>query len=416
MPNQPSPSSERLSGTISAVPTPNHDIHGPAPRPGTFAGAPTLDLWASPTGLHHFSDDTTINFQCNRWAEAVGPRGVEEVGRVCGQQKTQADWIEAFLALATSAREEGRDLDAAFYDRGAEFFMTPEDPRKTPTRRRLVGAFQNTFRVVPVMVPYGSAHLPAYDLRPQGEPVSTWVVFGGFDSYIEEFLPALAAVVEQGRRVIAFDGPGQGGALEEQGLVLTPHWEQPVAAVLDHFALDEVTLVGISLGGELVVQAAAFEERVRRVVAWNAMDDLLETVLAHAPLPRPLVTHGPRRLVNSLIRRRAATSSIVEWGLWQGMHITGTTSPVDFLRAISRLHTREVSARVRADVLLLQGREDHYVPGDQMWRQARALTGARSVTTRVFTAAEQASSHCQVGNTQLALRTILSWEDAFLTP
>lgn len=392
--------------------TSTRDGRGSDPQPSPIRSrVPALDLRAAPTGFHRFSDEATINFQCNRWAEVVGQRGVEEIRRISRLQRTPADWIEAFVSLAASARQEGRDLDAAFYDRGAEFFMTPEDPRKAPTRRRLVETLRRAFAVAPHMVPYGSAHLPTYDLRPDGEPVSTWVVFGGFDSYIEEFLPVLAAAAQQGRRVIAFDGPGQGGALEDQGLTLTHRWEEPVAAVLDHFALDEVTLVGISLGGELVVRAAAFEARARRVVAWDAMDDLLETVLAHAPLPRWLVTAGPRRLVDSLIRRRAATSPTVEWGVWQGMHVTGTTSPTDFLRATSRLHSREVSARVRADVLLLQGQEDHYVPNRQTWRQARALTGARSVTTRVFTGAEQASSHCQVGNTQLALRTILSWEE-----
>jgi hypothetical protein len=34
---------------------------------------------------------------------------------------------------------------------------------------------------------------------------------------------------------------------------------------------------------------------------------------------------------------------------------------------------------------------------------------ARSVTTRTFTAAEQASNHCQVGNIGAAVRVIQGW-------
>jgi hypothetical protein len=45
--------------------------------------------------------------------------------------------------------------------------------------------------------------------------------------------------------------------------------------------------------------------------------------------------------------------------------------------------------------------------------QLLTLTAARSVTARVFTEAEQASNHCQTGNTGLALQVILDWLDAF---
>jgi hypothetical protein len=36
------------------------------------------------------------------------------------------------------------------------------------------------------------------------------VIFGGFDSYIEEFFPILAILQRKGFNVIAFEGPGHG--------------------------------------------------------------------------------------------------------------------------------------------------------------------------------------------------------------
>ena len=75
------------------------------------------------------------------------------------------------------------------------------------------------------------------------------------------------------------------------------------------------------------------------------------------------------------------------------------------------MSTRKISHRVRADVLLLAGADDHYVPLRQLRRQADALMNARSVTTRVFTAAEQASNHCQLGNIGAVSRLIESWLD-----
>jgi len=66
-----------------------------------------------------------------------------------------------------------------------------------------------------------------------------------------------------------FEGPGQGAALEDHGLPMIPEWERPVAAVLDHYRLDDVTIVGESLGGGLVIRAAAFEPRISRVVSMD---------------------------------------------------------------------------------------------------------------------------------------------------
>jgi hypothetical protein len=75
------------------------------------------------------------------------------------------------------------------------------------------------------------------------------------------------------------------------------------------------------------------------------------------------------------------------------------------------MSTRKISHLVRADVLLLAGADDHYVPLKQLGRQAANLANARSVTTRIFTAAEQASNHCQLGNIGAATRVMEAWLD-----
>jgi hypothetical protein len=68
-----------------------------------------------------------------------------------------------------------------------------------------------------------------------------------------------------------------------------------------------------------------------------------------------------------------------------------------------------LSDRVTQDVLILTGAEDHFIPMKIHDLQVAALTNARSVTPRVFTRAEQAHNHCQVGNIGLALETMLAW-------
>ena len=50
---------------------------------------------------------------------------------------------------------------------------------------------------------------------------------------------------------------------------MTQRWEEPVSAVLDYFHLDDVTLIGLSLGGYLALRTAAIENRISRVVAFD---------------------------------------------------------------------------------------------------------------------------------------------------
>jgi hypothetical protein len=64
---------------------------------------------------------------------------------------------------------------------------------------------------------------------------------------------------------------------------------------------------------------------------------------------------------------------------------------------------------VRQDVLILTGREDHFIPFKMHDMQVKALTNARSVTGRVFTREEQAQNHCQIGNVGLAIDVMVKW-------
>jgi pimeloyl-ACP methyl ester carboxylesterase len=308
------------------------------------------------------------------------------------------------------------DAHSAYYERAAEFFMNPEDPRKLGARTRFVQTMRSLYDVTPDAVPYAGSSLPALDLHPATESASTIVIFGGFDSYIEEFLPMLATMVDAGHRVVAFEGPGQGSALEDRGIPMLPEWERPVSAVLDHYRLDDVTLIGESLGGGLVIRAAAFEPRIARAVAMDILDDFFEVVAGQisrgvTAVLRALLAVRARGIVNAVARRAIARKPVAAWGLRQGMHVSGAATAYDFLRWTTRLSTRRISHRVGADVLLLAGADDHYVPLKQLARQAANLVNARSVTTRTFTAVEQAGNHCQVGNIGAAVRMIEAWRE-----
>jgi pimeloyl-ACP methyl ester carboxylesterase len=67
------------------------------------------------------------------------------------------------------------------------------------------------------------------------------------------------------------------------------------------------------------------------------------------------------------------------------------------------------SAQLTQDVLLMCGEHDSFQPPSLTHAQADALTAARSVTVRMFTKAEHADQHCQIGNIGLACRVLTTW-------
>jgi pimeloyl-ACP methyl ester carboxylesterase len=182
--------------------------------------------------------------------------------------------------------------------------------------------------------------------------------------------------------------------------------------VLDHFGLDRVALLGTSLGGGLAVRAAAHEARVTRLIANDVLTDLLACNLRQVPgvartAVRALRAAHAAPLLDALVARRARGDLLTSWGIAQGQHVLGVTTPHEYFASLARYRTAGVSALVRADVLLLAGAEDHYVPIRQLSDQLNTLTNARSVTARVFTRHEQAQSHVQVANIGLAVRVVL---------
>ncbi len=242
------------------------------------------------------------------------------------------------------------------------------------------------------------------------------MITGGFDGYLEDRFAMMTAITQAGYQAIAFDGPGQGGALEDGGMVFTPDWHHPVGAVLDHYGVHRATLIGSSMGGCLAIRAAAAEPRITRVVAYDVFTDgagcgMGQLAPAARMAVRTLLRLRADRLLDGIIRRRMRHDLRTEWEVQQGQHVFGAPTPSAVLRSTARYITADVSARVQADALLLAGTQDHYVPAHQLTDQVATLTNARSVTARVFTEHEQAQAHCQFGNQALAVQVILDWLD-----
>ena len=374
------------------------------------------------TGYYdHLHPDPSINFQMNRWISFLGTSALEDMQSIAPRLLDYSSYRREFLALAEKALAEGRDLHAAYYYRSAEFFMRHDDPLMRPTRQMFQNLLCDKVGITEsdrFAVPYtdGNLHglLPAY-LFPHDRPKSTIVIHGGHDSYIEEFFPVILYIRDAGYNVICFEGPGQGGALLESGLFLTHEWHKPVKAVLDYFKLEDVTLIGISMGGCFALRAAAFEPRIQRVIAYDVFYDWMDTTFEKlkpvAPLLKFLLhskASGPFDILLAGIMKK---SPLFDWAMHQAMLVLGASTSYQVFQKSSPYTTRDISPLVKQDTLLMAGSEDNLIPLSHFYQQIAVLKNTRSLTARLFTREEHAHNHCQVGNLRLAVDTITNWID-----
>ncbi len=364
-----------------------------------------------PIGYFRFHKDTFINYQLNRWY-SLGYTRKQDVEEIGANTKTFEDYVGGFTQLADEASHQGRLKNAAFYYRAAEFLVEPADSRKLPLYDRFNQLFYLGFEddgIEQHTIAYAGSHLPAMRLRPRNErKKGTILACGGFDSFIEEFYCLWSYFADAGYEVIAFEGPGQGAALRRYGLPFDHDWENPTKAILDYFASQNVTMIGVSMGGYWCLRAAAFEDRIAGVIAFPPVYDWMELA---GSFNRGLVDRlmNWRKTMNFLVRLKM-TNGKLRHTINQAMFLTQKDEPIDaveWMLAMNKDHLH--SELVKQDVLLLGGEHDAFQPPKLLRKQEQALINARSVTTRIFTEAEHADQHCQIGNLGLALDVMQDW-------
>jgi pimeloyl-ACP methyl ester carboxylesterase len=358
-----------------------------------------------------------VNFQLNRWLELGGEQLLDRLRDAATRITDASAYTRELSALAHAREEAGDAAGAGALFIGAEFFMAPADEQRRVHRERGVALLMDAFAIAPEQcadVPFRGGALPCVSVTPAGQPLGTVLIHGGFDSYAVELMPWASRLAQRGYTAVVFEGHGQGGALEDHGLTMDERWDECVGAVLDHYRLQDVALLGISLGGGLAVHAAAREPRVTRVICDDICPDFQDVLLALlgpelAPVLRDLLRAGDAAAIDELIASRVPADPQLAWAFARGCHVFGVSSPSELLHACGALRTHNASEHVSADVLLLCAAEDHYIPRSQLAEQAATLTNAASVSTITLTAADGAEQHCHLGALDLSIDLSLRW-------
>ena len=378
----------------------------------------------------HFQTLRVLNNICADGADTA--EVLETIGNI--QERDTASWFNAWEATGTRVLERASHigdprsrglalLRAHNYLRTAEFFLLPSDSRRPVIFRRSVQAFEEGLDALGVArertrVPYGRDHLNAifYPAPPGIQAGPLFVLCGGFDSTLEElYFVLVPAAHARGFSVLTFEGPGQGAVLREQKLTFTPEWELPTAAILDaHFSVHprqtKTVLIGMSMGGYLASRAAAFDSRINGVVAFDVLFDFGAVARSTVP-PLALWLHArhARLLLNLLIAAKARFSPGFAWSVANGQWVLGTTSAMQTMQALDRYSLARVAGRITADVLIMAGADDHFIPVAQAADFAGALKAARSVRTIVYDRESGGAEHCQMGAQSLWHADLFDW-------
>ncbi len=372
------------------------------------------------TGYYDFSKDQGMNFQLNRFY-SFGILSREEVAEIGRKAEDFTKWIALFNAAGEAAEAQGEHLKAALCYRAAQFYTLSGvknekgEPLKEIMYEKCMEQYDAHYRTVKGLeyerIPFQNGYLPVYYVRPE-HPKGVIVLHGGYDSIVQEFLECLLYFGEMGYEAYFFEGPGQGEVLMRCGIKMTPEWEHCTSAVLDHYHLDDVTLIGISLGGYLAPRAAVYEQRIRRVVMFDMIYDFYGAITHKMGEKKAkffdYMTAHPRNILWKWLEKKLDEVYFTRWLLGQGYAIyENVHTPCEYFNCIKQYNTRAISPLIRQDVLVLAGASDLYTIYYE--DQLKALTAARSVTGRLFTQEENADHHCQIGNLELVLKTIMDW-------
>ena len=379
------------------------------------------------SGSYQFNNSPLYNFQLNRVVLWNHGDLAEVAAR--GKEITDfASWERVLKELSYQAERRKDWAAAAGYLRMAEFFMVPDTPESRDVYDRAQELFYANFDHLfspqggPIHrdeVPYESGTLPCWRITPSGDKRGTILFHGGNDSLLEEFTDLLLYLARGGYEILAFEGPGQGAALRKSGLTFTPEWEKPVGAVLDHYGAEDVTIIGVSLGGELCMRAAAMEPRIRRVVSWSVLPSIYGALMADKPAEiRAKLEHwldeNNRDAILDLYAGLAEREPLFRWSIQHSNYAYGTSDVYEYLQKARAFTIEPVAERITQDVLLLSAREDLLVDFALYKQEIDLLKNTRSLEFAAPGRALNGQAHCNMGNTKYMLDLILNWNDRML--
>ncbi|KWR72402.1 hydrolase [Arthrobacter sp. W1] len=352
---------------------------------------------------------------------------IDEVDRACrpvleaathgddaGTEELYAAWsavADRLIAAAGSDESRGRRQGAADKYYRSSLYVSQAERLQSPTWSGRNAAYQKSIDLllkhaelgeVPlekVEIPFEGTSLPGYLYRATsatGEPTPLIIQWNGLDSTKEMMyysgFPAMLA--RRGISTLMVDTPGSGEALRLRGLHARYDTEVWASAIIDYAETlpdvdsEQIGLVGWSLGGYYAPRAAAFEDRIKLVVAWGANHNWAE--VQHKRLEREGENPVPHYWEH------------VQW-VW------GAQSLDDFFSRTQQMHLNGVAEQIRIPFLITHGVNDRQISVDYARQSYDQAVNSPLRELRLFDEPEGGTEHISIDNMPYVAGYIADW-------
>jgi hypothetical protein len=251
-------------------------------------------------------------------------------------------------------------------------------------------------------IPYEGTTLAGFFISHKGNssPRPLCIFNNGSDGSIVDFWTlGGSGFFERGYNLLTFDGPGQGTSLFEKKLYFRYDWEKVITPVIDSIIhrrdidKNKMVLIGISQAGYWVPRAAAFEKRLKAIIADPGTTDVSSSWLTRLPPPLlSLLKSGNKEKFDIYLKQgfKQSPESASVYAFRSRPY--GISSPFDLYTEVRKYNLDGVAEKIECAVLIASPENEQFWPG-----QSQALYDMVKSPKQLisFTAAEGANYHCE---------------------
>jgi hypothetical protein len=404
---------------------------------GVGGGEPPVDEpWWSMGMNDAVLDSVVLHYLGQSWDQSADVGEVlETASRV--DPTLSGSWLsewtitaDRLAAIGASSEAAGHPISAGHaYLRSATYYRAAlhhvDDPT-LPVIAELAASERASFAkflelsgspCAPVAIPYEDTTLPGYFCKsPQAMGPAPLLLFQeGRDAWAEDGKFIADEAMKRGYHALMFDGPGMASVIRLQGLPFRHDWENVVTPVLD-FALalpdvdaERVGLISVSMGGYMGPRAAAFDDRLKLLVAnpgvlrWAT---IYESFLNAIDPQLMVLLETDEAAFNAAIEQYMQFSELLRWGLIDSMWHHGVDTPAQLMKELQKFTLEDVVTQITANTLVIDAEAEE-------WGQSQAFYEALTCPKDylLFTAVETAQFHVQPGARAIFSQRMFDWID-----
>ena len=366
--------------------------------------------------------------------------GMTDIGEVMDTAgRVRADdeysWTREFAATAARVQKMAEDGEkaghplgageawlraSAYYRAALHRHPDPAAPEIRDLAAREVAAYQRAasllhFPMEIVKIPYENTTLPGYFFRAASArgKAPLLIVHQGRDAWAEDCTYVAQEANARGWHCLLVDGPGMGKTLRLQGLAFRPDWEKVITPVVD-FAIKQpgvdagrMALIGISMGGALAPRAAAYEHRLKLLVANPGVLEWSRVVTGyiedHIPQAAGMAEKDPATF-NGIIAKVVEANPFMRWGMTDTMWKHGCVTPAQLFVEMKKYTNKGFAQMITAKTLVIDGEAEEFGQAKELYDALRCPKDYL-----MFTARETAQLHVQTGATAVQTQHVFDW-------